>query len=58
LKKIEENIDGPSRKLKDDYLELQEFETQLLKFQSIANIVSESSLLSCGFDQNKVSVNP
>lgn len=50
--------DGPSKRLKDGYLELLEFEGQLQKLQSISNLVSESSLLACGFDQNRVSVNP
>jgi hypothetical protein len=51
-------LGGPSKRLKDGYLDLLEFEGQLQKFQSISNLVSESSLLACGFDQNRVSVNP
>ena len=30
--KNEDNTDGPSRKLKDSYLDLLEFESQLLRF--------------------------
>lgn len=46
----QEPLAGPSKRLKDSYLELAEFESQLLRFQAVANIVAEGSMIESGFD--------
>lgn len=46
----QEPLVGPSKRLKDSYLELAEFESQLLRFQAVANIVAEGSMIESGFD--------
>lgn len=55
-KNEDEQLTGPSTRLKDSYLEIADFEAQLKANREIKLLVAELAL-DCGYDENKVSVN-
>ena len=50
------DLNGPSKRIKDAYVEIADFDNQLQKFASAANLVAFANSLDCGYDDNKVSI--